>query len=125
MKVVTLAVAAVLGVSGATAFAYDYRNDERHVAYYSTSRDSLERRIDHLNRMLNHVRWELRRYHAGWQTRRDVDDIGRQVDRVNSRFRHGTFRRSGLSQEVDRLRDRLRAVEERLHVRRGDYYRWD
>ena len=125
MKTAILTIALATALTGATAVAQDYRYDHRSVAYYSSSRDSLDRHIDHLNRMLNHVRWEVRRYHADWRIRREVDQISREVDRVNYRFRHGSIRRWGLRHEVDRLHDRLHGIEQRLRVRSRDYYRWD
>ena len=75
--------------------------------------------------MLERVRWQLSRYHANWQVRRDVQDISRQVDRVNWKFRKGNYSGRNLRYEVDRLRDRLHNVEQRLQVRSRDFYRWD
>jgi len=60
-------------------------------------RDGADWRINRLNRMLQHVRWELSRYRGDWRLRR----------------------------EVDSLRAELHQIEVRLHVRGGDYYRWD
>jgi hypothetical protein len=81
-------------------------------------------RIDHLNRMLAHVRWELSRYRGDWRLRREVDRISGDVNRVNARYRRGydTWR---LRREVDSLREQLHQIEVRLRVRGGDYYRWD
>jgi hypothetical protein len=79
-----------------SAFAYEYGQDDR-TAYVSPGRNGLDWRIDRLNRMLSHVRWELSRYRGDWRLRR----------------------------EVDNLRAELHQIELRLHVRGGDYYRWD
>jgi hypothetical protein len=123
---VTLSIAAVLTLTAATASAYDYHDENWRVAYTSrTSRDSLDRHINHLNRMVDHVRWQLRHYHAGRQTRREFENIVRDVNRVNWRYQHTSVNRWGLRREVDRLRDRLHVIEDRLHVRSRDYYRWD
>jgi len=110
-------------LAGAPAFAYDYRYDDR-AAYVSPGLSGLDWRINRLNRMLAHVRWELRRYRRDWHIRREVDRISVQVNRVNWRYRHSydTWR---LRREIDSLRYELHQIEMRLHVRYGDYYRWD
>jgi hypothetical protein len=74
--------------------------------------------------MLSHVRWELSRYRGDWRLRREVDRISGDVSRVNSRSRRG-YDSSRLRREIDSLREELRQIEARLHVRSGDYYRWD
>jgi hypothetical protein len=127
MKKFILSVALATTVTGATAFAHEnsqYRDEVRPAAYVE-GRESLERHINHLNRMLEHVRSQTRRYHASWRLRREIEDISREVSRVNWRFRHNSFHRSGLRREVDRLHERLHSIEEQLHVRSRDYYRWD
>jgi hypothetical protein len=75
--------------------------------------------------MLDHVRWEVRRYRADWRTRCEIEDISREVNRVNWKLRNGDYNRYRLRREVERLHDRLHAIEERLHVQSRDYYRWD
>ena len=96
MKKLILIIVLGLGLGGTSAFAYDYRYDNR-AAYVSPGRSGLDWRINRLNRMLSHVRWELSRYRGDWRLRR----------------------------EVESLRAELRQIEVRLHVRGGDYYRWD
>lgn len=126
MKNLILALVVALTVSSATAYAYDSRyDDNRRVAYIGQRRDSLDRHFNHLNRMLEHVRWQVRHYRADWRIRREIQDISRDVDRVNYRYRHGQYNGWRLRSEVDRLHDRLHAVEQQLHVRSRDYYRWD
>ena len=70
------------------------------------------------------VRWELTRYRGEWRLRREVDRISSEVNRVNWRFRHG-FDSWRLRRQVDSLRAELHQIEVQLHVRGGDYYRWD
>jgi len=124
-KLIILTVAATGVFSGAAAIAQDYRHDYR-VAYYSRDRhDGLERQVNHLDRMLDHVRSQLRRYHGDWRVRRDVQQISREVDRVTHRYRSGDYNSWRLRQEVDRLHARLHAIEQRLQVRSRDYYRWN
>ncbi|HUE41769.1 MAG TPA: hypothetical protein VMO75_07560 [Chthoniobacterales bacterium] len=124
MKKLTLIIALGLGLVSASAFGYDSRY-ENGSAYVSPTRSSgLESRIDRLNRMLSHVRWELSRYRGDWRLRREVEGISSDVSRVNWRYRRG-YDTSSLRREIDSLRYRLHQIEERLHVRGGDYYRWD
>jgi hypothetical protein len=123
MKKLVLFVIALVALSGVSAFAYDYRYDNR-TAYVNFGRNGLDWRVDRLNRMLAHVRWEVNRYRGDWRLRREVDRVSAEVNRVNWRYRHGydTWR---LRREIDSLRAELRQIEVRLHVRGGDYYRWD
>jgi len=126
MKKFILLTALSLTISGGSAFAYDYsRHDNYRVAYVDPRRSSLERHVDHLNRMLTHVRWQVRHYRADWRVRRDVQAISREIDRVNYRYRHGNYNGGNLRREVDRLHDRLHAIEQRLHVLSRDFYRWN
>jgi hypothetical protein len=104
-------------------FAYEYGQGNR-TAYFSPGRNGLDWRIDRLNRILSHVRWELRRYRGDWRLRREVDRSSGDVNRVNWRYRHG-FDSWRLRREVDNLRAELHQIELRLHVRGDDYYRWD
>jgi hypothetical protein len=61
MKKLTLIIGLGLGLASASAFGYDSRYENRS-AYVSPTRSSgLDSRIDRLNRMLSHVRWELSR----------------------------------------------------------------
>jgi len=123
MKRLILITALGVSLIGGSAFAYDYRH-ENHTGYVAFGRRDLDSRIDRLNRMLSHVRWELSRYRGDWHVRREVDRISVQVNRVNWRYRHGydTWR---LRREIDSLRYELHQIEVRLHVRYGDYYRRD
>ena len=125
MRKLILTIALGVTLIGTTAFAYESRYDYQRVAYYSPDRRvSLDRQVDHLKRMLNHVRWQMRHYRTDWRTRRDVQSIAREVDRLNHRFQSGEFDRSRMRAEIDRLHDRLHGVEQRLQVRSRDYYRW-
>lgn len=123
MKRLTLLVGFGVALITASAFAYDGRS-ENHSAYVTVGRAGIERRVDRLNRMLSHVRWELSRYRGDWRQRREVNRIAADVNRVNWRYRHG-YDSWRLRREVDNLRAELHNIELRLHVRNGDYYRWD
>jgi hypothetical protein len=123
MKKLLLITVLGLSLGSVTAFAYDSRYDN-HAAYVSPGRSGLDWRIERLNRMLNHVRWEVSRYRGDWRLRREVERISSEVNRVNWRYRHGGDR-GRLRREIDSLRSELHQIEARLHVRGGDYYRWD
>jgi hypothetical protein len=121
MKKLTLLVTLVLGLGSVSALAYDYRR-ENHTAYVDIRQGGLDSRVERLNGMLSHVRWELSRYRADWRVRREVDRISADVNRVNVRYRRG-YDSSRLRGEIDSLRAELHNIEVRLHSR--DYYRWD
>ena len=121
MKKLTLLVTLVLGLGSVSAFAYDYRQ-ENHTGYVDFRRGGLDSRVERLNRMLSHVRWELSRYRGNWRLRREVDRISTDVNRVNWRYRRG-YDSSRLRGEIDSLRAELHNIEVRLHSR--EYYRWD
>jgi hypothetical protein len=126
MKKLLLIIGLGLSLVSASALAYDYNSrDQSRYGYVSPGRSSgLDWRIERLNRMLAHVRLEVRRYRGDWGLRREVERISGDVSRVNWRYRRGydTWR---LRREIDSLRAELRQIEVRLHVRSGDYYRWD
>jgi hypothetical protein len=125
MKKLTLLIAVALGLGSVSAFAYDNRTDyrrENHTGYVALNRNNLNWRVERLNRMLSHVRWELSRYRASWRIRHEVDRISSDVSRVNYRYRRG-YDSWRLRNEIDSLRAQLHNIEVRLHSR--DYYRWD
>ena len=124
MKKLTLIIALGLSLVTVSAFGYEYRSENRY-AYVSPGRKGgLDSRVERLNRMLSHVRWELSRYRGDWRLRREVERISADVNRVNWRYRRG-YNTWQLRREIDSLRYQLRQIEERLHVRGGDYYRWE
>lgn len=123
MKKLALIIALGLSLGSASAFAYDYR-DDNHLAYVSPGRNGLDWRVDRLNQMLAHVRWEVSRYRGDWRLRREVDRISGDVRRVDWRYRHG-FDSWRLRREIDSLRSELHQIEVRLHNHYGDYYHWD
>jgi hypothetical protein len=125
MKTVILTIAVALGMSAAPAFAYESHHVDDRTGYSGEHRGNLDRHVNHLNRMLEKVRWQVRHYRADWRIRREVDQIARETDHINHRFRSGDFNGHRLRGEIDRLHDRLHGIEERLHVRSSDFYRWD
>jgi hypothetical protein len=84
----------------------------------------IEPHINHLNRMVGHVRWQLSRYHGDSSVRRDFANIRRDVDRVNWVYKNGKYDRRQLRADIDGLHARLHELEVRMHVRTSDYYSW-
>ncbi len=113
-----------MGLASASVFAHDneYRDDQ--VTYSSRHNDGLGYHVNHVNRMLNHVRAEMSRYGAGWRLRREVQHISAEVNHVNWEYRHPDNGSGHLRRAIEHIHAELHAVEERLHVRAGDYYRW-
>jgi outer membrane biogenesis lipoprotein LolB len=126
MKKFGLIILVVCSVSAVNVsiFAQEYEFDNQSAYMQARWGSGLESEINHLNRMLGHVRWELARYRANWQVRRDFESIRHQVDRVNWKYRHGDYNRRELRREVERLHADLHNLEVQLRARNWDYYRW-
>jgi hypothetical protein len=139
MKKLILLIALGMALTSGNSFAYDreyndnQQSDRERESYGHSDRDNdgrdsshggrLESQVDHLNRMLGHVRWELTRYRGDWRLRHEVERLSGDVSRVNWRFRHG-YDHWKLRGEVESLHGELHRIEQQLHVRRGDWYRW-
>ncbi|MDQ2824509.1 MAG: hypothetical protein M3R29_03585 [Verrucomicrobiota bacterium] len=118
-----LLAACSLGFASAPLFAHDYESDDR--SDYTLIRwGGLDSEINHLNRMMGHIRWELGRYRANWQIRREFERIRRDVNGVNWKFRQRAYDRRHLRREIERLHADLHRLEVQLQVRSRDYYRW-
>ena len=126
MTKIALILLVSTGLSAATipAYAHDENPGSRSPAYGWFGRHGFDGEINHLNRMVGHVRWQIRRYHADWSIRRDFAQIQHEVDRVNWRFRNDNRNHRELRREVDRLHNRLHDLEVRLRVRANDFYHW-
>ena len=118
-----LLIASSLAMGGVPAQAHQNRDNARST-YLWMRWGNLDEPVNHLNRMVGHVRWQLTRYHPDSSVRRDFAQIRREVDQVNVRFRSGHYDRRQMKTGIDRLHDRLHQLEERLHVRATDYYPW-
>ena len=124
MKKLLLIIVLGLGLGSVSAFAYDYRDDNRYSqAYHRVDRAGYE--VNHINRMLSHVRLQLSRYGGGWYLRREVAHISGEVNHINWEYRSGNFRWYHLQREIEHVHAELHSVEVRLHVRSGDFYRWN
>jgi hypothetical protein len=135
MNKLGLAILVMCGISAvsAPAFAYDneYRdnrdnqdNREERGNYSQARWGGIESDVNHLNRMVGQVRWQLTRYRPDWGIRRDFARIRHDVDRVNGQFRQRNYDRRRLRGEIQRIHAELHQLEERMHVRSSDYYRW-
>lgn len=127
MKKTTLALLIATGLSAASmpALARDTHDNNNRPAYgWAPWGVKLETEINHLNRMVGHVRWQMGRYHPNSQLRREFTDVRRDVDRVNWKFKRGGYDKRDLRREVEQLHNRLHSLEVRLKVRSNDYYHW-
>jgi len=150
-KILTITAAAIMGVA-ALAFSasahdpeendqqrvdprrpdetiYDPRGDDRR--NYDRQKDwdaipRLRRQVDHLNRMLDHVRAEMRDYGANRRIWAHYEHIRAEGWRLNNDFRRGVqyYDRRRLRAQIEHMHDELHSIEEQLHVRADRYYRW-
>jgi hypothetical protein len=109
--------------AAAPAFAYDYENEDPPEYMQVLWGHRLDSDVNQLNRMLGHVRWQLRNYKKGPQFRDRFEHIARDVDKVNAEFRKGDYKPRKLRDEIYRLRGELHQIEIDLHVKKADLYR--
>lgn len=122
--VAAIASAGVIGLSAVTsAQNRDYR-DGRDYDYRSHSHQDLQRKINHLNRMLAHVQWEMRSYGAGRHIWSEYRHLSREIDHVNYEFNRGYVDRYHLEREIEHIHGELHHIELELRIRDRDYYRW-
>jgi hypothetical protein len=117
-------VGAALAASNMPAQAHDYGERGGRSYGFLDWHSNVERRVNHLNRMVGHVRWQLTRYHPDGAIRRDFADIRREVDSVNGQYRSSGYDKRELRRQVERLHERLHNLEVRMRVRSNDYYAW-
>ena len=113
---------------GGSAFAQwnhdgDRRDDDRGVEHNGGGY-RIGREVEHLNRMLNHVRGEARQSNVGWRTRSEIERVSSRVAEVNNRFRSGHFNPGWLHNRIEQLHSDLHSIEVRLSGRSNNYYRW-
>ncbi len=116
-----------MGLASASVFAHDNDNEyieQQQAMYRPAHNNGVGYQVNHLNRMLNHVRGEFSRYGAGWRVRRELGHISAEVNHVNSEYRQGDYGSGHIRSEIEHIHAELHDVEVRLHVRAGDYYRW-
>jgi hypothetical protein len=103
---------------------YDRRDYDRHKDWDAIPR--LQRQVEHLNRMLDHVRGEMRAYGANRRIRYRYDHIQEEAYRLNAMFRRGVqyYDRSRIRGQIEHMRGELHQLEMDLHVRANGYYQW-
>lgn len=110
--------------SPVSVFAYDYENeDPPEYLQVLWGHYGLDSDVNQLNRMLGHVRWQLRNYKKGPLFRDRFEHIAREVDKLNAEFRKGGYKPRKLRDETYRLRRELHQIEIDLHVKKADLYR--
>jgi hypothetical protein len=116
-------IAGAAFVAAGSVFAYNYENDDPPEYIQVLWGPRLDSDVNQLNRMLGHVRWQLRNYKKGPQFRDPFQRIAREVDKVNAEFRKGDYKPRKLRDEIYRLRRELHQIEIDLHVKKADLYR--
>ena len=125
MKKLILLLVVGISLGSSAVFATEYNSSNyRRAAYAYNHGGRLDRQIDQLQRTLSKVRWQMRqiRYRVDWRIRREVQDISGDVNRLNWKYRSGDYNSYRLRREIERLRDRLENVQERLRARTTDPY---
>ncbi|MBA2623412.1 MAG: hypothetical protein H0U88_07315 [Chthoniobacterales bacterium] len=86
----------------------------------------LQREVDHLNRMMDHVRGKMRAYGAGPRIRRQYDHLRDEAYRLNNQFRRGEqyYDRRRVRAQIEHMHEELHEIEQNLHFRAQDMYRW-
>lgn len=85
---------------------------------------NLQGQINHLNRMVGHVRWQFTRYHSDRAMQGEYWQIRHEVDRLNATFKKGGYDHGRMRADIERLHGRLHDLEVRLRVKKIDYYHW-
>lgn len=107
-------------------------NDPRYEDARYDRQDRFERggrlqyEVDHLNGMLEHVQRELRRYGADRHIWAEYQHIRTEAWRLNNQLRRGEqyYNRWRVRAQVQHMHDELHHIEEELHVRANEWYRW-
>src|SRR5256886_8745064 len=147
-KIIAITAAAIMGAAGLafTASAHDpeetdqarvdpRRTDEtiyeRGPLYDDRRKDwdaipRLGRQVDHLNRMLDHVRAEMRAYGANRRIWSQYEHIRAEAWQLSNDFRRGVqfYDRRRLRAQIEHMHAELHSIEQQLHVRADRYYQW-
>ena len=86
----------------------------------------LQREINHLNRMMDHVRGEIRAYGGGRRIRAQYEHLRAEAYQLNNSFRRGEqyYDRRRLRAQIEHMHEELHQNEQNLHVRANDFYQW-
>ena len=104
----------------------DVRYDGREQYRQAQGGSGLGREVDHLNRMLQHVEREMRRYPATRSVRRQFQHLRAEAYELNNQFRRGEqyYNRRRVRAQIAHMHDELHDVEEDLHVPAAEFYQW-
>jgi hypothetical protein len=124
MKTALLAALAIFGIT-LSSFAQEHTGRYRPDVYQQPGRSGgLAYEVNHLNRMTEHVRRELRRSDAGWRVRGEFTHISREVNDINYRFSRGNYHPNRLHRLIEHTHAELHHIEQLLRLQPRSYYNW-
>lgn len=86
----------------------------------------LQRDVDHLNQMMDSVRGKMSAYGANRRVRFQFEHLRAEARQLNNQFRRGDqyYNRSRLRAEIGHMHEELHQIEQNLHFRPEDIFRW-
>lgn len=144
-QIITKALAAIMGVAGLAITAsaqedhehverqresaYERRGprfEDRRVFEHEDRGSRLDREVRHLNRMLAHVRAEMRASGANRRLWYQYQHIQNEAYRLNRMFRRGVqyYDRRRVRAQIEHMHDELHQIELQLRLRANRYYQW-
>jgi len=148
-KIISITASAILGLAGFAFTASAHEDDERveqqpnqdptyergprydDRRVFDPRKDPdpigrLNRQVEHLNRMVDHVRDEMRAYGANRRIRSQYEHIRAEAYELDRQFRRGVqyYNRSRLRAQIEHMHAELHQIEQQLHVRADGYYQW-
>lgn len=102
------------------------RRDDDRVFDRRSGGDGLGREVDHLNRMLQHVEREMRRYRADRHIRGEFQHLRAEAYQLDNQFRRGAqfYDARRLRAQIAHMHDELHHIEEELHVPVNEFFAW-
>ena len=92
--------------------------------YHPIPVDRLRGEVNHLNRMMTHVKRALRTYHAPKPIWREYERVRQEAAVVNIQLRSKAIDRFRLGKDIEHMHAELHHIEEALHVPAPQYYQW-
>ena len=124
----SLAVLIAAGVANVSAQRTDARLDTAQIVnesrdyHHNDWQGGRDRRlgadIDRLNRRLQDVRYDLRRYNASRWLRNDFYRVEQRINRLTAEYRRGLRNRWELSRRAEELRSDLYRIQRDIRNRR-------
>ena len=140
MKIfITLTAATAISVAGFAFTASAHENEEyvqnpyQQQVVQQTVYDQprvggrgLEREVNHLSRMFDHVSAEMRQYRAGRHERIEYGHLRSEFNQLNYQFRRGAqyYDRRRLRAQIEHMHAELHHIEQELHVPQERFYQW-